>query len=206
LVLLAGLVGVGLILVAGMGGNLESLWPPGRASATAGPTDTPTSTSTPTATSTSMPTDTSTPTGIPTPTDTPTPKPTSTLEPTPTSPTETPRPTSVPTAPTLMLPEHGREYRNPITFEWHGSLSAGQAYRVTVRHVGSGYVLQSELLTGQSWTASLPAEHFGEYRWTVSVVQGGKEVVTSTEGMFWFNPHGGSGGGDGDATNTPPPP
>jgi hypothetical protein len=60
------------------------------------------------------------------------------------------------------------------------------------------------LLTDQSWTADLPADKYGEWRWTVSVVQGGRAVTTSSEWMFWFNPFPG-GGKPGEPTPTEPP-
>jgi tetratricopeptide (TPR) repeat protein len=137
-------------------------------------TPTPTSTNTPTPTSTPTSTLTRTPTETPSPTPTPTPSPTR---------------TATPTAPPLELiaPAYGDTYR-VVTFQWRGSLGAGQAYQVTARHVESGYTIQSGLLTGDGWTGDLPGDKVGEWRWTVSVVQGGKTVVTSPEWMFWFDP------------------
>ena len=107
-----------------------------------------------------------------------------------------------------VAPAQGREFRNPITFEWLGALTAGQAYRVTARHLKTGHTVENEWLTGQSWTTNLPEERYGEWRWTVSVIQEGRMVITSSEGMFWFNPYP----GDGEPakikmqTHTPPPP
>jgi len=197
---------------------------------TAQPTSTPASawTSTPTSipTRTPAPTWTSTPTSIPTrtpaptwtstptsiPTRTPAPTWTSTPMPIRTA-TQTPRPqvTATPlppraTAPEPVAPDYGGEYRSPVTFQWRGALGAGQAYQVTARHTESGHTLQSGLLADQSWTADLPGDKYGEWRWTVSVVQGGNSAATSAEWMFWFNPRGGDGGGDGgpEPTNTPP--
>jgi len=113
--------------------------------------------------------------------------------------TPAPIPTPVPqaTQPELTAPAQGMEYSNPVTFRWIGSLGAGQAYQVTAYHPGSDHTIQSELLMTQEWTTDLPAERFGEWRWRVSVVQGGKMVTTSYEWMFWFNPFPG--------TKQPPP-
>jgi hypothetical protein len=170
------------------------------------------------------------PTAAPTPSDTPrpptaTPLPptlTSTATPTPTptaTPTGTPTPTATPTshlvipAPVpvtpaqLLAPSQGDTFKNPIVFQWSGSLQAGQAYQVTAHHPGSGHVVQSGLLTDQTWNSSLPAENYGEWRWTVSVMRGERTVTTSSEWMFWFSQFG--GGGDGNqshsSTRTPPP-
>jgi len=109
-------------------------------------------------------------------------------------PTQPPADTAVPQAaqPELMVPAQGGEYSNPITFEWSGSLSAGQAYQVTAYHLESAYTVQSELLMTQNWITDLPAERFGEWRWTVSMVQGGQTVTTSSEWMFWFQPFPGT--------------
>ena len=106
-----------------------------------------------------------------------------------------------------MAPAQGGEYRSPVTFQWGGSLGAGQAYQVTARHAGSGYAIQSGLLTDHSWTADLPADRYGEWHWVVTVVQSGKTVGTSSEWMFWFNPSGGGGdgGGGGGGPKEPTP-
>jgi hypothetical protein len=119
----------------------------------------------------------------------PTPTPRSTPFPTAT-PTPTLFPTPIPSAtvPEPIAPAMGRTYRNPVTFEWLGSLKPGQAYQVTVRHVESGYVIQTGLSTVYSSTTDLPADRDGEWRWTVSVVQDGQVLATSPEWMFWFNP------------------
>ena len=94
-----------------------------------------------------------------------------------------------------------------MVFAWKGSLNAGQTYQVTAHLQGTDFALQSGLLTTTSWQVDIPAERFGEWRWTVSVIQGGQAVATSAEGMFWFNPHsGGGGGGGGGGKNTPAPP
>jgi hypothetical protein len=70
----------------------------------------------------------------------------------------------------------------------------------------SGYVVQSELQVASSWAYAMPAEKFGEWRWRVSVVQGGQAVADSSEGMFWFDPQVGGGGGEGGEKPTEPPP
>jgi len=110
------------------------------------------------------------------------------------------------TAPEPVAPTQGGEYQSPVTFQWGGSLGAGQAYQVTARHAESGYVIQSGPLTDHSWTADLPADKYGEWRWAVAVMHGEKTLATSSECMFWFNPSGGSGGGGGAKKPTPAPP
>lgn len=81
-------------------------------------------------------------------------------------------------------------------------------YQVVVYHVESGYLVRSESLTDPIWVLDLPAERYGEWRWAVSLVQGGQVLVTSSEWMFWFDPSGRDGGGGGEAhpTKEPPPP
>jgi serine/threonine protein kinase len=159
------------------------------------PTRTPTHTPTPTPRATKTPRPTSTPMDTPRPTSTPmdTPRPSPVATDTP------PPPTAIPTAapqvvePVLVMPTQGGEYKNPITFQWNGSLSADQAYQVTAYHNDSQTVLQSELLTDPSWIGNLPADKYGEWRWRVSVVQGGSALTTSPEWMFWFTPFPGGG-------------
>ena len=102
-----------------------------------------------------------------------------------------------------VAPAQGGQFSNPITFEWLGSLTAGQAYQVTTRHFKSGHTIRSGRLAERSWTTNLPPERYGEWRWTVSVAQENRTVATSSEGMFWFNPY--PGGGGSRATHTPPP-
>jgi len=155
---------------------------------------------------------TSTPTPSPTPTSTPIPPPTATRTPisTPT-PTRTPTPTPAPPrviTPEPVAPAQGDTLRNPITFEWRGSLSAGQRYQVTVRHILSGHEIKNESLTGQSWTPKLPEEKYGEWRWMVSVVQGGRTLAKSSEWTFWYQPHPDSDkpGDGGQGPTIPPPP
>jgi hypothetical protein len=118
----------------------------------------------------------------------------------------------------LLAPSQGGTFKNPIVFEWGGSLGGGQSYQVTASHRNSGQVLQSGLLGTQSWSAGLPDDKVGEWVWSVSVVQNGGAVSTSPQGMFWFDPFSGSGGGGGGGgdddggggggggKNTPAPP
>lgn len=126
----------------------------------------------------------------PRPTDTPTPKP-------------TPTPV-VPKKPELVEPAQGLEYANPVTFKWLGLLKPGQAYQIKVWYMVGGSmdpdsVIESDLLMDQDWQRGLPDKKAGEWRWTVSVVQGGQVVMTSEEGMFWFQPFAGvNGDGNGD--------
>jgi hypothetical protein len=131
---------------------------------------------------TAVSTSTSSPTMVP-PTLTPTASPTWTP---PAFPTETPFP--IVTNPVPISPLPGREYKNPVTFSWNGTLYAGQSYRVLVRHVVSGDVVESVALTSQDWTIDLPAIRFGEWRWDVAVVDATGIVVSSPEQSFWFNP------------------
>ncbi len=158
------------------------------------PGDDPTATAIPTALAsetpmppTASPTRTATPTPTTAPTATATRRPTATSTPTP-SPTATATPLPV-TTPQLVAPVAGGTYGNPIAFEWRGSLSGDQAYLVTARHVESGYVVRSELLTEPGWTVDLPAEQYGLWRWTVSVTQGGRTAASPPEWSFWFDPH-----------------
>lgn len=131
-----------------------------------------------------------------TPTRTPAPIHTSTRKPFPSA-TATERPTATPTempvvTPVLMFPEQGQTYRSPITFQWRGGLGSGQFYLVRAWHAESGFAIESSSMWTTSWTADLPAEKFGDWRWNVSVLQNGRVVVTSAEGMFWFDPFPGS--------------
>ncbi|MGD2145886.1 MAG: protein kinase [Anaerolineae bacterium] len=159
-------------------------------------------------------TETSTLTPAPTATDLPAPTATSAAT---AQPTAVPQATTPPqaTAPNLMAPSQGGTFKNPIGFQWGGSLGAGQSYQVTASHRSSGYVMQSGLLTAQSWTTSLPDDRVGEWVWSVAVVQDGAAGARSSEGMFWFDPFSGMGGGGGDGgggdgggdgKNTPAPP
>jgi serine/threonine protein kinase len=201
LVLVAGLVGGGLVVFS----DVVSIPAFTKATDTPQPTDVPTGTATPTATPT--------PTDTPMPTDRPTPKPTATSGPTPIPPTDTPTPppTTAPTlaprivTPVLSKPDRGTTIGSPVVFTWQGSLSGGQTYQVTAYLVNTDFVLQSGLLTTSSWQVDIPADRWGEWHWTVSVVQGGKAEATSDEGMFWFDPHPATSPPDGPKpVNTPP--
>ncbi len=215
-------IGIAVVVVAlGAGGALAtgllgsgSLMPKALPTATA--TFTPTATAMPTATSTSPPTPTSTSSPTPSPTLMPTSTPVSVtasslLTATPTlAPTRpTPAPTVVTeevaqselTAPTLTFPGQGQTYKSPITFQWQGTLGEGQVYVVRLWHHESGFSLSPPAVSGQALSVDLPAERYGEWRWTVSVLQGDSVLATSEEGMFWFDP---SLGQRGDSA-TPPP-
>jgi serine/threonine-protein kinase len=162
------------------------------------PSPTVTATGTPTPTVTVVPTrkPLATATHMATPSPSPSLTPTATHTPTDT-PTKTPTQTStlmwVPQAvsPALMAPAGGETYQNPITFQWSGSLNPGQAYQVLAYHSG-GSVIQSELLTTQSWITNLAGDLFGEWRWRVLVVAGEREITTSPEWSFWFQPFSGA--------------
>ncbi len=197
-----------VIILAGGGGwalsNLQTtptLIPVITPTPTSTSTDTPTSTGTLTPTLT--PTDTPTATSTWTPTATPTSTPTQTPTATPTrAPAVTPTPVPI-VMPELIVPYEGSTSENSsITFRWNGSLSADQAYQVTVNHPASGYTNKSELLTDTTWTFDLPGDRIGEWRWTVSVVTSAGEVGTSAEWMFWFAPFG--GGSETETTKTAP--
>ncbi|MGD2165248.1 MAG: hypothetical protein PVH50_06945 [Anaerolineae bacterium] len=100
--------------------------------------------------------------------------------------------------PELSTPLQGETLQSPVTFRWTGSLNAGQFYEVTAYHTESGQPLRSEQVGAESWSVELPGDKFGEWRWSVSVVQQGGVVATSPEWMFWFDPHPGGDGGGGD--------
>jgi len=106
--------------------------------------------------------------------------------------------------PELVEPLRGREYQNPITFKWNGSLGKDQTYRVTVRHLESGLVLHSELLTTRQWATDLPPGQYGEWRFEVAVVRDKDVAAISSEGMFWFNPFPGAGASKPTLTLTCP--
>jgi pSer/pThr/pTyr-binding forkhead associated (FHA) protein len=135
---------------------------------------------------------TATPTLVLTPTETIAPTEVPTVQPTrPSVRTPTRVAPSVPQAVSLELvaPAQGViDQLNPITFRWRGSLSGSQVYQVTAYHPESGERVGSGPLAVPTWTTNLPAERYGEWRWTVSVVQNGNTVTTSDEWMFWFNP------------------
>jgi serine/threonine protein kinase len=125
--------------------------------------------------------------------DTPEPPPTATLLPEPTV-TPKPRVTDAPTAkpvpsgpsPVLVIPEHGRSYRSPVTFRWDGVLAPGQTFLVRAWRRGTAVGVESPPLSSTSWQSGLPLEAQGEWLWSVSVVRNGSAVVTSEERMFWF--------------------
>jgi hypothetical protein len=103
--------------------------------------------------------------------------------------------------PQLIAPAQGEEYSNPIVFQWSGWLTGGQTYQVTAYHRESGYRIESGLLLGEEWNTGLPAERFGEWRWTVAVIDGGQAVAVSEEWMFWFQPFP----GNRESKDTPTP-
>ena len=146
------------------------------------PTSIPPPTVAPTVVSTDTPTVTPSPTHTPTRTPSPTRTPTRTSSPTPT----VTRVSAI--SPVLKFPEQGRTYGSPITFQWEGTLVTGQAYLVRTWHPESNSSIESPSLYTTSWTANLPAERYGEWRWNVSVLQGGVVIVPAAEGMFWFDP------------------
>jgi serine/threonine-protein kinase len=188
------------------------------------PTPSPRPSATPQATEMSTPTpeptatDTPAPTATPAATDTPAPAATSVAT---AQPTAAPQETAPPSAttPQLMAPSQGGTFKNPIVFQWGGSLGAGQSYQVTASHRESGHVVQSGFLATESWSTGLPDDRVGEWIWSVSVMQDAGAVETSPQGMFWFDPFagggggggggdggGGDGGGGGGGKNTPAPP
>jgi protein phosphatase len=127
------------------------------------------------------------------------------------APTPTPTPTVTPTpppqveTPTLVAPADGSQQSNPVTFQWDGSLTAGQTYEVEARHSETDIPLKSGPLETQTWTENLPAESHGEWTWTVLVIQDGGVIATSEQQVFQLIPAP-SGGDDGDeATPTSTP-
>ena len=185
-------------------------------------TATPTTTAIPTSTSTPSvpiapvlsPTPTFTPISVPTasptpilPTATPTPRSTSTATPTP-EPTATPSP-PVPIAvqPRQLRPGFGMTIKGvrDVTLEWEGSLRGGQVFRVIMRHVPTGEVLESPDLTTTTWTTGLATDKYGEYRWQVVVIQDGAIVArTSEEWLLWYDPSAGRPGEPPPPTEPPP--
>jgi hypothetical protein len=156
--------------------------------ASATPSQTPIPSETPAAIT---PTRTQTPTRMATRTYTATPTATRTQVPTATaSPSPSPSASATPgvVQPQVLAPLVGREYKNPVAFEWRGSLSPGQAYEITAYHVETGAFIRSYLLSAPEWTVDLPAERVGEWRWWVTVVSYGNRLTSSPESMFWFNP------------------
>jgi serine/threonine protein kinase len=155
------------------------------------PTHTPSPTPLPIDTPSPTPTDTSTPTPSPTDTPSPTPSPTNTPSPTPRStntPTRTPTRSVQPVKPVLASPAQGETTGKVVTFRWSGSLNAGEAYQVALFHPNSNSTIPSPLLSVQEWTADLPGDKYGEWRWTVAVIRGGAVAARSEEWTFWFDP------------------
>jgi hypothetical protein len=169
--------------------------------------DTPTATSVPPTSTATLPVPTATLTPVP-PTATPVP-PTSTATRVP--PTRAPAQATVamPAAfsgarePVLVIPPRsGGPYRNPITFQWRGSLGAGQAYQVVA--YSSRYpdhITRSGLLQTQTWTTELPTRYFdlafhnvptGAWQWQVLVVKDGQVVATSDTQSFEYTVLGGT--------------
>lgn len=146
--------------------TLTAVPSPGNATAEAAPSPSPTLTSMPTTTPSQLPV-----TAPPS-------RPTLTLTPR----VDTPKP------PKPLEPAQGGTYKNPITFQWSGSLGSSDKYQVTARHVETGYTLQSGLLTDLIWSTDVPANNTGEWRWKVLVIRNGAVLATSAERMFWFNP------------------
>ncbi len=116
-----------------------------------------------------------------------------TIEPSPVSVTVPPRQSTLILTPRISVPEllepsQGGTYKNPMTFQWNGSLGASDKYQVTTWHVETGHTLQSGLLADSTWSTDVPAINIGEWRWKVSVIRNGMVLTTSAERMFWFNP------------------
>lgn len=145
--------------------------------------------------------ETSTPTRAPTATRTPTPTMTATRTPA-LLPEATIAPTLTPTQkrasitiPVLKVPVQGQTYQNPLPFEWEGRLESGQTYIVQAWSLRTGYAIQSPALTTTSWAYNVPGDSYGEWKCTVSVIEGGRTLSTSNERLFWFNPFPDDGGG-----------
>jgi len=92
--------------------------------------------------------------------------------------------------PKLLSPLPGETQANPVIFRWEGLLHDGQSYIVRARSARTGYAIQSPPLSDTSWGEDfdLPGDAFGEWRWSVTVVEGDTTIMTSTEGTFWFQP------------------
>jgi serine/threonine protein kinase len=208
-----------VVIALGAGGAVATgLLRPASLRPIAAPTATPTFTPT----ATVRPTLTSTPTSSPSPTSSPTLEPTSTPVSVTASSALTVTPTLAPTTvaaeateaateeaaqseftvPTLAFPGYGMTYKSPIAFQWQGTLGEGQVYALRLWHLESGFSLSPPAVSGQTLSVDLPAERFGEWRWTVSVLQGETVLATSEEGMFWFDP--GLGGARKDEGEPPP--
>ena len=192
------LAGVGIVILLAIGLLWNRLPLFGATTPTPTPSPSPTETTPPTATS--SPTDTVEPTATHTEEAGPTSTPRqteaaaiATTAPT-TGPTATPRPVA-PAAPTLVAPQRNTTLQSPVTFQWEGQLYANQTFLVTGRNTRTGYTHQSPPLQTTSWTTDLPGTAYGEWKWTVSVIQGEQTIAVSDESTFWFDPFPGGGGG-----------
>ncbi len=109
--------------------------------------------------------------------------------------------------PTLISPGQGDTHygTDPVEFRWTGTLSSGQTFQVRARSSRTGFEVKSPPLSTTSWAAKLPEDSWGEWRWRVSVLWRGSELVTSDERLFWFQPHRPPPGGGGGITPPPPP-
>jgi len=141
------------------------------------------------------------PTSTPRPTNTPMPSPSPRPGRGTPSPTEATSP--IPAGqPRLISPEAGTTTGNPVSFRWEGRLSPEQAYRVVAHHPQSGEQVTSPQIVDSRWETHLPAARAGEWHWYVEVVEGGRTIARSAEGMFWFQPVRVE---PGTTTPTPPP-
>lgn len=208
----------GLVLALGIAGLAWSFLSPAATAPAAAPGITPTpvlATARPTSTPTPPVRATSTPGHTPTrqapPTSTPrragtsTPAFTATPDATPRAvATATPKPATA-TRPTLRAPAEGVTIQSPFVFRWDGRLASGQSYIVRARNTRTGYAVQSAALQNASWSVAVPGETYGEWKWTVSVVQGRSTLATSAESGFWFNPFPDSGPSTPEPTSRIPP-
>ncbi|MGC9398148.1 MAG: serine/threonine-protein kinase [Anaerolineae bacterium] len=117
----------------------------------------------------------------------PTRRPTSTPRPTSTRPAAPPAYSSNAVQPVLLSPQQDSTQKNPLIFQWEGELGPGQAYVVKGINTRTQYEISSPPLSTTAWRTEVPAEAFGEWRWSVSVVQNETVLSTSEEGKFWFN-------------------
>jgi serine/threonine-protein kinase len=161
------------------GSTAEETSPPTREVATVEPSATPTVTQEPTDT----PEATSTSEVSPSPSSTSTP----TASPTTAASTATPTPAPA-TVPVITSPDSVNQHRNPIVFEWSGSLNSGQSYQVVASHADSGRSTASGPIQNQVWVTELPADAIGGWQWRVQVLDGGEVVASSAPSIVWFNP------------------
>lgn len=128
----------------------------------------------------------------PTPLPSPTPAPTEVSEtPTPSRAAGTPVPRAE--APVPVSPSSGQWVQSPVTFQWRGSLRSGQSYRVVATHESGAST--GCTTSGNSCSASIAADKSGAWTWSVSVIQGGSVVESSSQASFNFAP---PDGGDND--------